>query len=43
MKARVERMLTIEGIEKSFGDNKVLKGIDLKVNRDDVVALIGPN
>ena len=43
MKARVERMLTIEDIEKSFGDNKVLKGIDLKVNRGDVVALIGPN
>ena len=43
MKARVERMLTIECIEKSFGDNKVLKGIDLKVNRGDVVALIGPN
>ena len=36
-------MLTIEGIEKSFSDNKVLKGIDLKVNRGDVVALIGPN
>ncbi|MRI81020.1 ATP-binding cassette domain-containing protein [Aerococcaceae bacterium DSM 109653] len=36
-------MLTIEGIEKSFSDNKVLKGIDLKVNRGDVVALIGPS
>lgn len=36
-------MLTVEGIEKTFGDNKVLKGIDLTVNQGDVVALIGPS
>lgn len=36
-------MLKVEGIEKTFGDNKVLKGIDLTVNQGDVVALIGPS
>ena len=36
-------MLVVEGIEKTFGDNKVLKGIDLTVNQGDVVALIGPS
>ncbi|TLQ40800.1 amino acid ABC transporter ATP-binding protein [Ruoffia tabacinasalis] len=36
-------MLVVEGIEKTFADNKVLKGIDLTVNQGDVVALIGPS
>lgn len=36
-------MLKVEGIEKTFGQNKVLKGIDLTVNQGDVVALIGPS
>lgn len=36
-------MLKVEGIEKTFGKNKVLKGIDLTVNQGDVVALIGPS
>lgn len=36
-------MLKVEGIEKTFGDNKVLKGIDLTANQGDIVALIGPS
>lgn len=36
-------MLEVKGIEKTFGQNKVLKGIDLTVNQGDVVALIGPS
>lgn len=31
----------IEGLEKSFGDNHVLKGIDLTVAEHEVVCLIG--
>ncbi|HEV6951786.1 MAG TPA: amino acid ABC transporter ATP-binding protein [Promicromonospora sp.] len=36
-------LLTARGIEKSFGDNHVLRGVDLDVCRGDVVALIGPS
>jgi len=31
------------GLRKSFGDNEVLKGIDLTVERGEVVCVIGPS
>ncbi len=34
-------ILKIEKLEKSFGNLKVLKGIDLEVNRGEVVCIIG--
>ena len=34
-------LVKLTGIHKSYGDNEVLKGIDLKVNEGQVVALIG--
>ncbi|MEU4360958.1 amino acid ABC transporter ATP-binding protein [Promicromonospora sp. NPDC023987] len=34
-------LLTARGIEKSFGTNHVLRGVDLEVRRGEVVALIG--
>ena len=33
--------LEIEGVEKRFGDNWVLRGIDMTVNEHEVVCLIG--
>lgn len=36
-------MLTVKNIHKSFGDTEVLKGIDLEVNKGDVVAILGPS
>jgi ATPase subunit of ABC transporter with duplicated ATPase domains len=36
-------VLTIEGIEKSFGDNRVLRGVSLAVRRGEKLAVIGPN
>jgi len=36
-----EVIVTAHGIEKYFGDNHVLKGIDLKVRRRQAVMLIG--
>ncbi|QGY40283.1 ATP-binding cassette domain-containing protein [Pseudodesulfovibrio cashew] len=34
-------LVAAEGIHKSFGDNEVLKGVDLKVKEGEVVAIIG--
>ncbi|MFD6140840.1 amino acid ABC transporter ATP-binding protein [Promicromonospora sp. NPDC060271] len=34
-------LLTARGIQKSFGSNHVLRGVDLTVRRGEVVALIG--
>ncbi len=34
-------MIVTRGITKSFGDLKVLKGIDLTINRKEVVSVVG--
>ncbi len=39
----MEEILNIVNLAKHFGDNKVLKDINLKVNKGDVVAIIGPS
>ncbi len=36
-------VLTLNKVGKSFGDLRVLKGIDLQVQRSEVVCLIGPS
>ena len=38
-----KEVLKIKGIEKAFGDNEVLHGVDLAVNRGDRLAIMGPN
>jgi cystine transport system ATP-binding protein len=38
-----EPLLTARGIRKSFGDNEVLRGIDLTLHRGEVLVLIGPS
>jgi len=37
----IKPLVTIENLHKSFGNIEVLKGIDLSVNKSDVVSLIG--
>lgn len=34
-------MITATGIEKSFGSLKIIKGLDLHVNKGEVVAVVG--
>ena len=36
-------MINIKNLYKSFGKNEVLKGINLTVDKGDVVAIIGPS
>ena len=36
-------MICAEGIKKSYGELEVLKGINLKVNKGEVVVIIGPS
>ena len=36
-------MINIENLHKSFGDNEVLKGINLDIKEKEVVAIIGPS
>ena len=38
-----ETMLELTNIPKSFGDNQVLRGIDLVVDKGEVVAVLGPS
>jgi len=38
-----QHILSIKGLEKSYGSLHVLKGIDLDINAGEVVALIGPS
>lgn len=43
MKTATAPRLQVKGIRKAFGQNVVLKGIDLSVDAGEVVALIGGN
>lgn len=36
-------MIDIKGITKSFGNLQVLKGIDLHINKGEIVSIVGPS
>ncbi|MDQ0215113.1 L-cystine transport system ATP-binding protein [Oikeobacillus pervagus] len=36
-------MLNIQNVHKSFGENKILKGVDLFIDKGDVVVILGPS
>jgi polar amino acid transport system ATP-binding protein len=38
-----EAILKLEGVEKSFGDLHVLRGIDLEIGKGEVVCVLGPS
>lgn len=42
-KSKTDYAIVAKGIKKSFGELKVLSGIDLKVRRGSILALLGPN
>ncbi|WP_369222031.1 amino acid ABC transporter ATP-binding protein [Streptomyces sp. R39] len=35
--------IVVKGLHKSFGDNEVLRGIDLEIGQGEVVCVIGPS
>ncbi len=36
-------MIDVINLKKRFGDTEVLKGIDVTVNKGDIVVVIGPS
>jgi polar amino acid transport system ATP-binding protein len=36
-------MLRVEGLEKSFGKNKVLKGVNLEIKEGEITVIVGPS
>lgn len=36
-------MLELRGIHKSFGDNHVLRGVDMSVKKGEIVVILGPS
>ena len=38
-----KEVVRVEGVTKSFGENLVLDGVDLRVARGDRLAIVGPN
>ena len=41
--AATEPVVRLEAVHKSFGDNEVLRGIDLDVHKGEVLTIIGPS
>jgi ribose transport system ATP-binding protein len=41
--AGVDPLVTLEGIDKSFGVTRALSGADLEIFRGEVIGLVGPN
>lgn len=38
-----ELLLEVQDVHKTFGDRQVLKGIDLQVERGEVIVILGPS
>ena len=41
--SRVDNLLSVKGLSKSFGSGKILDSINLDVGKGDVIAIIGPS
>jgi len=41
--SRTDAIVRIRGLKKAFGDNEVLRGVDLEVDKGEVVVILGPS
>ena len=39
----INKMIQLEGITKSFGNLQVLRGIDLNIDKGEIVSIVGPS
>ena len=39
----MEYMVKLENIHKSFGENHILKGVDLNIKKGEVIVILGPS
>ena len=42
-KKRRGLMLQVKNVRKAFGDNQVLRGVDIEVKKGDIVVILGPS
>jgi len=38
-----DTILEVKGLKKKYGSNKVLRGVDITINKGEVIAIIGPS
>ena len=38
-----DTVIKVEKLQKAFGDREVLRGVDININKGDVVVVIGPS
>ena len=43
MRERSDTMLELRNIHKKFGELEVLKGVDIAVEKGDIVVIMGPS
>lgn len=43
MERGLAKVIDVINLEKSFGDNKVLRGVDITINKGDIVCVLGPS
>lgn len=36
-------MIEVKGVKKSFGENHILKGVDLDIKDGEVIVILGPS
>ncbi len=41
--SRLEPVVELSGVRKTFGTTEALRGIDLRIHRGEIVAILGPN